>query len=432
MIGKQLFLERTTLDASAKVVEEILAYVKDQDQRNVLSPAFYSDALLLTAEVLAHTEQGEDWVKLGYDLCKKSKESMERYGYQDRLAMVGGLGYRCFAVREFCAQTGLLRSFSSSLDQLLLMAMDQRLHQIRKEPTLDENYDLISGVSGLLYYLLDGEYTREENAVLGRGIDYLLSLTRNTLYHGKDILGFHVLQPNQNRGFDQEDFRDGSINFGLAHGMMGPLIALAKAHSKGFRAAGLQEGIETLYHLYENYRSVNERNVPYWPRTITVEEYWAGSCRPEHLHKPCSWCYGNIGILRGLQKVAGYMNWTCQEQGYVEDMKRFLAQEVSAYDLVSPSLCHGYGSLVAIQACAYAAYQDPGLLRNLERHGRKLVEGYRKSNQQKVSLAEIQNETIWVEGYLEDLSLLTGSTGVAITLLAMTGGVKTGKLLMID
>ena len=45
---------------------------------------------------------------------------------------------------------------------------------------------------------------------------------------------------------------------------------------------------------------------------------------------------------------------------------------------------------------------------------------------------DIRDGTIWIEGYLKDLSLLTGSTGIAITLLSLRGKMKTGKLLMID
>ena len=207
---------------------------------------------------------------------------------------------------------------------------------------------------------------------------------------------------------------------------------MANAHAKGFVVNGLKEGIEKLYHFYEVYQSTNETTGPYWPAKITAEEYWEGTCRPEHLHRSCSWCYGNIGILRGLQKVAGYMDWPEREQIYIEAMKQFLTQDIKDYNLHSPSLCHGFSSLVAIQACAYTVYKDPNLLKNLERNVREIVKRYRKNNELKVSIKDIRNETIWVEGYLKDLSLLTGSIGIATTLLSLHGNVKIGRLLMVD
>ena len=87
---------------------------------------------------------------------------------------------------------------------------------------------------------------------------------------------------------------------------------------------------------------------------------------------------------------------------------------------------------MAIQNCAYSAYGDPKLLTNLERNVGEVIRGYRKNNERKASLMEIRNGTIWLEGYLKDLSLLTGSTGIATTLLSLQGNIKTGKLLMID
>ena len=45
---------------------------------------------------------------------------------------------------------------------------------------------------------------------------------------------------------------------------------------------------------------------------------------------------------------------------------------------------------------------------------------------------DIRDDTVWIEGYLKDLSLLTGSIGIATTLLSLQGTMKTGKLLMID
>ena len=140
----------------------------------------------------------------------------------------------------------------------------------------------------------------------------------------------------------REKFKRGNINFGLAHGMLGPLIALAKAHAKGFNIEGLKDGIEKVYHLYEVFQVVNEEKIPCWPGPMTVEEYWNGTCNPENLHISSSWCYGNAGVMRGLQKVAGYMGWKEKEQAHVETMIRFFSQNIKTYDLYSPSLCHGF------------------------------------------------------------------------------------------
>ena len=432
MIGNQIFFGKFVGIEKTDIVNEIIAYVEGQYKSGILSPEFYDDTLMFASEILPYTKNQNTWIDLGYRLCRYLKQNLERHGFCHKTSMHGGVGYQCFAVNEFCKQANILHGFSRSMNQLLFDAINNKVGKIKDFPTFDANYDMISGISGNLYYLLDCDYVQEEEDTIVRCIEYLLSFTEDTIFDGKAIIRFHILQPNQNPNFDQKDFEKGSVNFGLAHGMLGPLLALSKAYAKGFRVKGLREGIEKIYRLYELFQSLNERGVPYWPGMITVEEYWDGVCKPEHLHRSCSWCYGNAGILRGLQKVAGYMHWPEKEQNYVEAMKRFLSQDIKAYDLFSPSLCHGFSSLVAIQTCAYAAYEDQELLTNLQRNVQQMITGYRKNNEQEVRLMDIRDGTTWVEGYLKDLSLLTGSTGIAITLLSLQGNIKTGKLLVID
>ena len=432
MIGKHLFWDRSIVTDTLAVVHEVMDYVDDQSKKGVLRSDFYDSTLLLIAEILPYVEAQDPWTDLGYRICRSFKASMETDGYQRQTSVFGGFTSKCFAVNAFCQQANILPSFARSMNQMLFFNLEERLKRFPTAPVRDSNHDLISGVSNTLYYLLDFENSQEEKRILIRCLEYLVGLTRDTVYHGKPIIAFHVLQPNQNPNFDQELFHDGNLNFGLAHGMLGPLIAMAKAYSMGIVVAGLREGIERIYHLYETYQLVDAENIPHWPGTMTVEEYWEGACKPEHLHSCSSWCYGNVGIIRGLQKVATYMGWKQKESHYINAMKSLLAQDSAKYNLFSPSICHGFSSLVFLQTCAYASYRDRGLLTNLERNVRQLITEYKRSNEREVNIQDILDQKVWVEGYLGELSLLTGSIGVAITLLSLRGSTRTSKLLMID
>ena len=333
MTGKQIFWNKSIETDISEIVQEILHYVDSQRDNGTLNPNYYDSILLLIAEILPYVKEKERWTDLGYLICRNIKESIENYGYQHRTAMFGGLGSQCFAVNAFCQESNLLQKFAKSMNQLLFLAIDKKLLQLKKAPVCDSNHDMISGISGAVYYLLDCDYTKEEKHILKACIEYLVALTRDTKFEGKSIIKFHVLQPNQNPNFNQEKFKRGNINFGLAHGMLGPLIALAKAHAKGFNIEGLKDGIEKVYHLYEVFQVVNEEKIPCWPGPMTVEEYWNGTCNPENLHISSSWCYGNAGVMRGLQKVAGYMGWKEKEQAHVETMIRFFSQNIKTYDL---------------------------------------------------------------------------------------------------
>lgn len=411
MIEKPLFLEATELDGALEIVNERIGQAEDLHRRGQLPPTLYDDVLLLAAEILQHVENQAEWMELGLEICREMQQTVECCSCPLPASMLHGLGYRCFAVRGFCEQAHAMGGFSRELDHLLFLAAGRKAEQARRRPACCQDYDLVCGLSGTLYYLLDCGCTREERAILVQCIEYLLSLVQDRVLDGKAILGFHRLPPGQSPG--PEAFRQDRIRFGLAHGMLGPLIALAKAYAKGFAAEGLEEGIETLYRLYETYQLVDEHSVPCWPNAISPEEYWEGACRLERPCGPSSWCCGNLGILRGLQKTAGYMNWPERERTYLEAMKGFLAQDCGAYHLAGPSLCHGYSGLAAIQIGVYAVYEDPGLLTNLERNVKKVMNEYRETNR-------------------KDASLLTGSLGVAAALLPLQGRGRTGKLLMID
>ena len=432
MIGKQVFLNQSVEVEIADILNEVTSYIDNLHKSRMLSPADYDHTLLFIAEILPYIKNQEAWISLGYMLCKDLKQNLEKYGFNRQIGMFGGLGYQCFAVNSFCKQANILEGFSHSINKVLFIAIGDILKRPKANPTYDSDYDVIGGVSGMLYYLLDYDCNKEEKQILVKCIEYLLEFARDTKFLNQTVINFHVLQPNQNPNFNQKDFKNGSINFGLAHGMLGPLIALAKSYEKGFVVNGLRDGIEKIYQLYERFQSVNEGKVPQWPGVITVEEYVEGICRPEHLHVHSSWCYGNIGIVRGLQKVAGYMDWKETEQAYIKAMKHLCSQKLEDFKLFRPSLCHGFSSLVAIQTCTYSAYVDSGLLCHLERNVRHLIALYRKSNEHDLSLVDIHDETNPVEGYLKDLSLLTGSTGVAIALLSLKGKIRIGKLLMID
>lgn len=434
MNKKLIFFNQSLENNVLNIAFEVLNYIDKQNRSSMISPDFYDGILLLISEALPYLDKEKRWIDLGYQICQHRKQMLESYGCLHRISMFGGLGSQCFSTNLFSRETGILNTFASSYNKLLFLEVDKKLQALENSPVADSNHDMISGISGVLYYLLDldSDYTQDEYLILIRCIKYLLRLSHDTSFNGKSIIKFHVHQPYQNPNFGQKEFKNGNINFGLAHGMLGPLIAMSKAYKKGFRVQGLLDGINKIYHLYKKFQIRNKNNIPYWPGPMSVEEYWAGTCRPEHLHISSSWCYGNIGILRGLQKVAGYMGWKKDELEYINIMKNFLCQSITSYDLYSPSLCHGFSSIVAIQSCSYFVYNDQDLLVNLERNVWKIITEYRKSNDHEINLMEILSRSNLTEGYLKDLSLLTGSVGVAIALLSVNNFMKSSKLFMID
>lgn len=411
-------LEETT----NKAVNEISNYIINQYENNLLNPLNYVDILLYISEVLPYAENRDKLIEIGYKICKHEKQDLEIYGIED-LSMFDGLGYLCFAINEFCNKTKMLKKFSVSLNALLSSHLSDRIKRIYTADVFDYNYDLISGVSGLLYYLLD--CTENNKNSINEGIQYLVDLTSDVYFEGNPVIKFHVLQKNQNKLF-HELAPKGSINFGLAHGILGPLLALSKAFSKGIVIDGQKNAISKIFSLYEKFQITDKEKVPVWPKLITQEEYLSGDFRKELLHLQSSWCYGNIAIMRGLQKVAQYMDWTDIELKYKEKLIKFFDAENESYMLTTPSICHGYASILAVQTCAYFSSGDSLMLKNIERNVAHLISAFNKN-----SLYTPTDESV-VEGYIGHFSLLTGSIGVGIALISLRGRMGIDKLLMLD
>ena len=207
MLKKRVYYDKAIKVEALSIVDQIADYIIDQHRDGTHNPESFSDILLFTAELLPYVEKKDRWIDLGYSLCGELKNNMECYGYHYRTAMLGGLGYQCFAVNEFCREANILRMFANSMNKLLFLVTENRLNQIKNHPTHDSNYDMVSGISGILYYLLDCTYDEKEKETIIKCIEYLLEFTEDTVYNDKHIIKFHILRPNQNSNFDQEDFK---------------------------------------------------------------------------------------------------------------------------------------------------------------------------------------------------------------------------------
>ena len=88
----------------------------------------------------------------------------------------------------------------------------------------------------------------------------------------------------------------GCINFGLAHGIIAPLIALAKAKKYGYNVKGINATISGLRQLYEKY-SIRDMNILKYPTMLSVEDYFSNTVSKDSITYNAGWCYGNAGIV---------------------------------------------------------------------------------------------------------------------------------------
>lgn len=414
-----------------KKIKEFVEYYFSLYSKSLITPKYERCFLLALSDSYNFFSNKAEWEKIGYELCKKIKYRIESNGIESGLGMIGGLGYTAFGVQEYYNKTNNLKNFSKSLNKILLKNSVAYVNSLVANKcniynTYMKDYDAINGLSGITYYLMDYVSELEEKKQLEKMIFYLISLTGYHDYKRHRIMNFHVTCENQFLEDEKEIFPDGNFNFGISHGMLGPLITLAKAYHLGYRTVGIEKAINELVTIYEKFKIYND-DIPLWPSQLAFDDYISGNFHRDIRSTRSSWCYGNVAIARGLQKVAYYMGDKDMQVLYEEELIKILNQPIKNYNLNLPTLCHGYASTLSIRVMAYREKRDKRFLKNIE-HELNIILDLCMSHKKEDYIGKTISEV-----FEDDLSFLQGAGGVVLTLMGLFNeNIKYTKLLMID
>ncbi|KEI76160.1 hypothetical protein N486_10445 [Clostridium botulinum B2 128] len=345
--------------------------------------------------------------------------------------MFTGFGNIAFSIDILKKKTGDFHNFSKFFDQYLLDYSEKSIVDLKEKKLEVIYYDLIYGFSGVLYYLLDCENIQNEDnkRKLCNIISYLEYLCQEHYYDKDKVINFHIEEGQKYMEDDKDLFPDGYIDFGLAHGMMGVCIALSKAKHLGYEITGLDEATKKLYNIYEMF-SVRDEGVLKYPIVLSAKDY--ANKKSNNLSLNCGWCYGNIGIVRGMMKVSNYSGLDNKYFYYKEELIKIINSSIESYNLDLPILCHGYASVLAIQINAYRETKDKRFLNNLERNILNVLEEHKILSNINSKIKDNIYEGYY-KNYYKDFSLLDGVGGVILTLMdCINDDMNFSKILMID
>lgn len=219
-------------------------------------------------------------------------------------------------------------------------------------------YDVFFGLSGLGALLLR---RAPGSTAMERVLAYLITLARPRLIDGNRLPGWWVAH-DPYRGASAA-FKHGHGNFGMAHGIAGPLALLSQAMRRGITVDGQREAITTICEWLDSWRQDSEAG-PWWPEWITLGELRTGRPHQRGPARP-SWCYGTPGIARAGQ-LAGIA--TCdghRQQMYEKALVRCLDDAGQQAHVTDSGLCHGWAGLYqTVRRCALDA-GDVGLSEHL-------------------------------------------------------------------
>ncbi|MFY1597340.1 lanthionine synthetase C family protein [Micromonospora sp. WMMD737] len=234
-------------------------------------------------------------------------------------------------------------------------------------PPLSE-FDLVRGLTGLGAHLLRRD---PDGQLLRRVLAYLVRLTEPLDAHdeaGRLAPGWWSADPPD----AHSSASGGHANFGMAHGITGPLALLALAMRHNVMVSGQAEALGRICAWLDDWRQSSPTG-PWWPEKITATELHnrtpatSGPARP-------SWCYGTPGITRAQQLAGIALGDLARQQTAEEALSRCLADPVQLKRIIDSSLCHGWAGLAATAWYAAADARTTSLHTRLPHVMRLLIQ----------------------------------------------------------
>lgn len=400
MISSRLHLELQ------KEINDYLVQLINRYKNSKFKLMDYNDLFFLCANLYGvdctacYTDSLETIIN---NILKGIKENSAQYEFLKQPKMFGGLGQFALSISILSKKTNGLKKLLYSTNNLLLELAYSYIYLYENAELFFDFYDIISGISGILYYLLEDSVLLSDDTNVAKIVvlaEYLIRLSNNHNSEGKEVINFHI-KKEQYTDIDMQSMNNGHINFGMAHGMVGPLIALAKAESINLPVDGLHAAIEKLFSVYQKF-SIKEKGVLKLPRKLSLEDYVVGNSTMLSVNS--GWCYGNAGIIRGLMKAGKYIKKYDYYSYFEKELLNVINQPEKIYNFYSPIVCHGYGSIVSIQISALRESNNKVFIKTLNRNMELLY-----------NMHCVEKETnSW---YFKSPSLLFGSGGVILTMI---------------
>jgi hypothetical protein len=275
-----------------------------------------------------------------------------------------GLFYGAPAIAYAMARAATIRprayrAARASLDAQVAADAHRRVDEAHARITagrmpITAEFDAIRGLAGVGTYLL---HHNPDSSALRATLGYLVRLTQ-------PVTDRHPLPgwwtPTGPTGRVDAGFPGGHGNFGVAHGICGPLALLAHSQHQGISVNGQLDAITTICSWLHTWRITTDTGTR-WPYMITRSELMSHPTQVHHsgaTRRP-SWCYGTAGIARCLQLAALAINDTTLRATAEEALVGALTDPTHRALVADASLCHGYAGLARIAAHAAADATEP-------------------------------------------------------------------------
>ena len=261
-----------------------------------LSSGFGSTALLFL--FLARSFPGEGWEDVARQHLRLASQSTHQQPFIAPGIFGGSSGLA--SVVSFLAQNDkrYYQRAHTLNEQVAEQVLQTQWQREQSQGVADADYDAIAGVSGILGFLssIDQPGTNV-HAAIQKLLSYLIWLACDDEEH-KNRRWFLPpdLYPIE---LHRKSYPNGYFNCGLAHGIPGPLTAMAIAWHAGYRIPGQSEAMFSLAQWIIDHRLRDAGGIN-WPSGIPLEQSYSSAEWNSLPSYRTAWCYGTPGISRAL------------------------------------------------------------------------------------------------------------------------------------
>lgn len=346
-------------------------------------------SLILMYSSLYKITKQEKYMVVSQVYIEKLVEIVSKDGIESPSLYAGTAGI-ALAIREASLSGKYYTKLLNSLHRLLKKQIQEKLiislSNIDKGIIEPFDYDMVNGFSGIVNYLiLEKEYFLEELKQIGT---YLLKYIETIL---NKVTNCSVGLKN-------------GLDLGIAHGIVGPMLALAKLKSENILKEDmgiLNEAIKLVF--------LCRRDDKLWPGKIYSNNII--NLDFKNLPTRMAWCYGTPGVAFALFKICQLMNLN-----YIDEIIESLVNHLHSTEknIYSPSMCHGLAGVAFIYDFIGRNNSNVELTDFSDSLRKKIITLF---SEEKVFGYTDKEKIGDVEVNLESVGILQGVTGIVLFLL---------------
>lgn len=310
-----------------KDYNDILKYSKNLtiEIPNIYRETFYPKtlshgipSLVMMYSVLYKITGNEEYFLCSYRYIERLVKLINEEGIESPSLYAGTAGI-ALAIYEASLNKTYYSGLLNDLNSLLKKQINEKLKlcfsNLSDSNIKPDDYDMVNGFSGIVnYLLLEKEFFVKELEKIG--------------YYLKKLIEFYLsLFSKVDNNLKIEE-----IDLGMAHGIIGPLLMLAKLVEEGLISEDIKGVIEEFVIFFLNCR----REDGLWPGKMMLKNYKKSNIAnsPSRM----AWCYGTPGVGVALYKVCSYFEFS-----YKGEIVKSLLEQINSKEknLNSYSFCHG-------------------------------------------------------------------------------------------